>query len=240
MANTQQMMGVELRFRPIPDVGIWAAVFAALWEWQPRLVPSHIDRLTDLEVEESEPWSAGQQTTLAQRLAQGRYFSWLLFRQDDEETGMQVLHRQSEVELSIRAPRPDEDVANGLLRLLTALEGVALPALAMVYAGGSQDAELTMQGLHGLQDVPPLVYLDEWAVERIGGREAIRRLPVPAQAAPGGLLLVTRPMLWQSPTAEERARIKVIRQQLGISPEHPLVLAPSPDWEFTSGEGDNS
>ncbi len=239
MANTQQMMGIELRFRPIPDAGTWTAVFGALWKWEPRLVPSHIDRLTDLEVEEPEPWSAGQQTTLAQRLAQGRYFSWLLFRQDDQETGMQVLHRRTEVELSIRRPRPNEEAASSLLRLLAALEGIALPALAMVYAGGSQDAELTMQGLHGLQDVPPVFYLDEWAIERIGGREALRRLPISAQAAPGGLLWVVRPVPWQPPTAEERARIKVIRQQLGITPEHPLVLAPSPGWGPSSGEGDD-
>ena len=240
MANTQQMMGVELRFRPLPDAVIWTAVFTALWDWEPRLVPSHVDRLTDLEVEEPEPWSDSQQATLAQRLAQGRYFSWLLFREDDEETGMQILRRQSELELSIRAPRPDEDAAKGLLRLLALLEGTALPALVMVYAGGSKDAELAMQGLHGLQDVPPLLYLDEWAIDRVGGRVAIRRLPIPAHVAPGGLLLVVRPDPWQPSTAEERARIKVIRQQLGISPEHPLVFAPSPGWGFAAGEGDSS
>lgn len=240
MSNAQQMMGVELRFRPMPDADAWSAVFSALWAWEPRLVPSHVDRLTDLEVEEPEPWSGAQQTNLAQRLARGRYFSWLLFRQDDEETGIQILRRQNEVELSVRAPRPDEDAATRLLQLLVLLQGAATPALAMAYAGGSQDAELTIQGLHGLQDVPPLVYLDDWAIDRIGGRAAIRQLPVPAHLAPGGLLLVVRPDPWQPSTAEERARIKVIRQQLRITREHPLVLAPSQGWGFASGEGDDT
>ena len=97
-----------------------------------------------------------------------------------------------------------------------------------------------MQGLYDPGDVPPLLYLDEWAIDRVGGRVAIRRLPIPAHVAPGGLMLVVRPDPWQPSTAEERARIKVIRQQLGISPEHPLVFAPSPGWGFAAGEGDSS
>lgn len=226
MTDPQQMMGVELRFWPLPDVGAWTAVLAALWAWEPRLFPSHVDPLTDLQVEQPEPWNSGQQAVLAQRLAASDTFSWLLFREDDEETGMQVVRRRHEVELSIRVPRPDDSAAESLLRLLAALAGSVLPVIGMAFAGGSDDAELTMQGLRKLQDVPPLLYLDEWALERVGGRERIDRLAVPTQAAPGGLLLVVRPDPWQSPTARERARILAIRQQLGITHAHPLTLAP--------------
>ena len=226
MMHQQQMMGVELRFWPLSDAGAWDSVLSALWAWEPRLLPSHVDPLTDLQVETPEPWNSSQQAALAQRLARGDTFSWLLFREDDEETGMQVAHRPHEVELSIRAPRPDDSAAESLLRLLAALSGSVLPVLGMAFAGGSDDAELTMQGLFKLQDVPPLFYLSEWALQRVGGRERIDRLAVPAEPAPGGVLLVVRPVPWQALTAKERTYVTAVRRGLGIFHDHPLRLAP--------------
>jgi hypothetical protein len=181
---------------------------------------------------EAEPWSTGRAPELARRLANENNLAWMLSREDDEVAGITMRRKEDEVEMSIRLPWQSQKPLTGsgvpdeLLRLLHALESSVCPALGMAYDANSPDAEMIMQGIHGLKGIPPCLYLDARSAACAGGIERLRRAPCETRNAPcGGILLVIRPLPWGPPSPEEQNLIIAVRNYLGITPDKPFVLA---------------
>ncbi len=233
LTNVEQLvLGIELRFRAGPLPQVWKGVLQAVLAWAPELQPTHVDRLSDMDALEAEPWSVGRISELANRLTNEINLAWMLFRADDEVAGVAMRRKGDEVEMSIRLPWHSKEqltssyLHDEFLRLLRALESSVCPALGMAYDAHSSDAELIMQGLRGLKDIPPLLYLDAGSAARAGGIERLRRAPCETLDAPcGGILLVIRPLPWGPPTQEEQQPINAVRVYLGVTTGKPLVLA---------------
>jgi hypothetical protein len=226
MAKKRQLLGIELRFRPYPAAQTWKQTLNALLAWEPQLRPTFVDKLSDPNAEEPEPWSEALADDLAHRCATEAFTSWLLFREDDEEIRLAVSRREVEVQFSLVAPRPAKDPVQYLFELLKGLSTGARPALGMLFDAESDDAEVIMQGLRGLRTVPPLLYVDLQASNYIGGVARLRNAPCETLDAPGGgVLLVIRRSLWRQPSPEEQARIEAVAKYLGISDANPLVLS---------------
>ena len=228
----QPLLGIELRFRAGPPPQAWEGVLQATLAWAPQLQPTHVDRLSDMDALEAEPWSTGRVSELARRLANESNLAWMLFQADTEVAGITMRRKEDEVEMSIRLPWQSEKpsassgVRDELLRLLHALESSVCPALGMAYDANSPDAEMIMQGMRGLKDIPPLLYLDAGSAACAGGIERLRRAPCETLDAPcGGILLVIRPLPWGPPSPEEQNVIIAVKNYLEITPDKPLVLA---------------
>jgi hypothetical protein len=229
----ERVLGVDLRFWPDPlACERWESALAAVLGWEPRLQPTHVDRLSDTDAEEPEPWLDSYWEVLARKCASEERFAWLLSRVDAERIGMSVARRGAGVEMSLAVPRPPRDLRSYFLALLEALRGVAPPAIVALFARGSDDAEVMLQGLRGLKDLPPWLYLDARALLRIGGVTRLRDAPCEVVDAPGGLLLVSRSSPWGAPSTQERERVEASKRYMGMSAAHPLVLA-----EPEGGEG---
>ena len=223
-AFKQDILGIELRFLHNTFSELWVQTLNTIFVWDPSLLPTHIDRLSDIDAKEAEPWSRSLIEEIAQRCATKQRFAWMLFREDEGEIGMSIALREDEVEMSMGLKRPTIDLVDYFQNLLIALEGKISPMLGMLFDRNSPNAELVMQGLRGLKDVPPLLYLDAQAIEIAGGIDWLRTSPCEKIDMPGsGLLLVTR-LPWGNPSPEERRNIKALKQFLGIANSNPLVL----------------
>lgn len=224
MTAEEQKLAVELRFRPHPSAAAWSGLFASLLAWEPRLRPTHVEKSEHYHLDEPEPWTPEMAAELAARCAGEDRFAWTLLN-PGEGCAMTFDRRSVEVAVSLALPRPASP-PTFFPTLLEALREGIRPSLAMLFDLYSrQDAEVMSQGLRGLKTVPPILYLDAWAVERAGGRARLRNAPCEVLETPdGGLLLVTRASLWEPPTAAEAERQRAVQQHLGASEEHPLVF----------------
>lgn len=233
MARTPRL-GVELCFRPNPSVAAWVGVLRVVRAWEPRLQPSRVDRLADGDRRGPEPWSEEKWDELARLCAGEAPRAWTLL---DDRAALEASREALQVRLSLVVPPPDEEPVVWLDRLLSSLEGLPRPAMAMVLDRDSrEDGALIMQGLDRLVDVPPIFYLDRLAMATLGGLERMRAAPAEVREAPGGLLFVVRPSLWTRPRGDERKRIQAMRQFLWLSPDHPLSLTGEEHLATVTGE----
>ncbi len=218
---------VGLRFRPDPDPAAWRRTFDALVAWDGALAPTNVHRRDDPEASPDEPWSDALWPQLARRAARDRWWSWGLERREGAGTSIDVGRGELEHEVDVALNRPAAgDVAARVGDLLAEIRdrGGVAPALALVYDCDGPDAELAMQGLRGLSEVPPLLYLDARAVERAGGRHRVVGAPARVIEVPGGgLILVTRDP-WAPPSGQAAAAVRAARAWLGIGDDEPLVL----------------
>lgn len=225
MIAAERVLGIELRFWPDPlPTERWSAVLTSVLAWEPRLQPTHVDRLSDLEAQEPEPWLESYWEELARKCAAEERFAWLLSRADHERIAMLVACQGVGIETSLAVPQPPRDLRSYFLRLLEALKGAAPLAIAALFSRDSDDVEVMSQGLRGLKDLSPWLYLDMRAIERIGGVDWIRGASCEVIDTPGGLLLVSRPSPWGAPSGEERKKVEEVKRYLGMSELRPLVL----------------
>lgn len=230
MTAGERVLGIELRFWPDPlPEERWSGVLASVVAWEPRLHPTHVDRLSDLDAEEPEPWLESYWEELARRCASEERFAWLLSKADHERVAMSVARRGAGVEMSLAVPSPPGDLRSYFLGLLEALKGAAPLAMAALFARGSDDAEIMLQGLRGLKDLPPWLYLDTRAIGRIAGVDQLRNSPCEVLDAPGGLLLVIRSSPWGAPSREEKEKVGAVKRYIGVSAWRPLVLDGRPE-----------
>lgn len=181
--ETVKPLGVELRFRPL-DAERLRETLEALLRWEPGLAPGLVDRLSDLDAEGPEPWRDELWGLLAERCARGERVGWSLFSAD----GLAALNvgcGPEEVTMSVTVPRGDGDPEERLRALVES----AAPALGMVVERDTPDDELILQGLDGLESLPPLLYVDRDAAERFGGLEHVRSAPCPSEELGDGVLL---------------------------------------------------
>jgi hypothetical protein len=226
MTPEKQRLAVELRFRIDASPSVWSNLLASLVSWEPRLRPTHVEKFSDLDSYGPEALKPETVAELAGRCVAEEYFIWGLTNVNERYFGMTFVRRPGEVAVSIAMPRPAIPLHTFLSTLLDALRGSVRPSLAMLFnLLSKQDAEVMSQGLSGLKDVPPILYLDDWAVVRAGGRDHLRNAPCEVLDMPGGgLLLITRPSLWDEPTAADLERKRAVQQHLGLSEDHPLVF----------------
>jgi hypothetical protein len=137
---------------------------------------------------------------------------------------MLVAGLEAEVEFSLTILAPEVPVATYVRGLLGALQGEATPALMMAFDRQTPSAELTMQGLRGLMEVPPVLYLDDRSVELLG-HQRVATAPCAVEELPGGgLLLVAVPDPCGSDPASTAERLAAVREHLGIGLATPAVL----------------
>jgi len=217
------VLGIELRFRSGPPPETWLRVLQRILEWNPQLQPTTLYRNSDPQAEEPEPWTESLAPQVAQGLAGSKSFSWMLFRHDNEEQRLTLRRQGDEISASIALPWSGGDPQSSLLDLIERLQDIVPVALGMLFDAYSPEAEVILQGLGGLRDLPALLYLDSAAAAALGEPERLRRAPCPVIDAPGnGVLLVIRENPWGNPTPEQRARTRSVAIYLGITPGNPL------------------
>ncbi len=222
------ILGIELRFRPGASDARWLGALEALLAHEQRLRPSLVDRLSDADAQGPEPWHDALLPELARRCAGDELSSWSLLRADDPAVGVTVARWQAEVAVSIALPEPSRPVPEYVAGLIEALAGTVAPALGMAFDRATADAEFVMQGLRGLRDVPPLLYLDARSAARTGGVAHAREAPcsvIELNRGSSGLILVVRVLPWGEPAAAARADIERVRRFLGVTATTPLILA---------------
>lgn len=211
---------IELRFRLEFSAEQWGRTLRAIVAWEPLLAPTHVHRRDDPSASPRERWSESLQPELEHRLARRMSWSWALEHLDGAETSLELGCGLHQADVRIALDRPADDPAERLLSLVVAVAGGAEPALGWAYDCFGSDAELAVQGLQRLVDLPPVLYLDARAVERVGGRDRVHGAPCRVLDAPGGgaVLHVRDP--YSPPTDRDRS----IRDLLGIGPANPLTF----------------
>jgi hypothetical protein len=216
-------LGVELRFRVDTRVVPWGQTIAALLRWEPELAPTHLDRLSDADADGPEAWSEALWPELARRCAEAAGTVWTLTREKGRRS-MTWVRRRSQVECSIAVPRPRGDVLKYFAGLVGTLEAGIVPAMAMAFDGDSKDAGLMVQGLHALDEVPPLLFLARETAERLGLYVRTTAAPCEAVTIACGTVLVVRPDPFARPAREELRRARDVARWLGIARGAPLRL----------------
>lgn len=225
MSANEKIVDIELRFRPNASAAFWEDLFEDLTAWNPQLVPDRVDRLSDLDGDEEEVWTPGHLTELAHRCAARQRFGWDLLNAAYNESGITVSGKADEVQLSLALADPSPDPVEMFRDLLTRLPAVARPALGMIFDRYSEEAECVSQGLTGLSDLPPILYLDEKCVSQLGGGPFFEKAPCKTMSAStGGILLKLRQNIWKPPTSKEKQALRAVKRYLGITAEKPLVL----------------
>jgi len=226
MSTSDQRLGIELRFRPHSDPLVWARVVERVTAWQPLLRPAWVQQLSNPTVPEPISWSEALKAELASKCASAPGTGWTLMAETGPVGAISFDVRRLEVFVSIAVPRPSEPLPESFFRLLHTLLDVHPPALGMLVDLNSRlDAEVVMQGLGGIAQVSPLLYLDALAVEAAGGADRLRAAPCDVINAPGGgLLLIVRPDPWAQMTADDTKRVKAVQHYLRMSPNRPVAF----------------
>jgi hypothetical protein len=222
--TSPSFLGIELRFRVDPRVVPWAHTIAGVLAWEPELAPTHLDRLSSADADGPEPWSDALWPELAHRCASVPGTAWTL-SQERGRRSMTWVHRRLQVECSLAVPRPRGAAVKHLVALLAALESGVPPALAMAFDGDSRDVGLMTQGLHAVDELAPLVFLDRLTMERLVGPREGRVAPCEVVELEAGTVLVLRPDPFARRTREDARRAREVRRWLGIAPRAPLRIA---------------
>jgi len=222
--ENSQKIGVDLRFRPNSSAAHWQHIFQAIVAWEPRLRPFEWVELSDPD-RVSHPWSEAAATDLYMRCATHTATARIIEADSGPTGAITVRVLKSEAAMLCALPRPAQTLDSYFLSLLDYLQGGSLPALGMMFdLEAKHDAEVIFQGLRGLEQVPPYLFLDSAAVEVLG-REKVISAPCKVLDAPGGILLISRPDPWARRIGDELRRARAVEQHLGISTSAPLVLA---------------
>ena len=80
MSMQSRKLRAELCFRPAPLPEQWLKVLHLVCEWEPRIVPRTVERLSDRDWKgQREPWTDAHWEQLAQRCAAETPTAWSLF-----------------------------------------------------------------------------------------------------------------------------------------------------------------
>lgn len=224
---SQDALCIALRFRPEFSSEQWARTLAGLLAWEPALRPTHVHRRDDSEALPLETWADDLWPELAHRLAEKPSWSWGLEHRDGSSTSLDIGRGLHQNDALIAVDRPGEDVVEYFLKLLDAVRGGAEPALAMLYDCSSEDAEFVLQGLHRLEGVPPVLYLDERALQRVGGKQHVLRADGRIVEAPHGGLIIQVRDPWRPPTRHQEQTAAQVGRVLGIGPTGPVSFLDS-------------
>lgn len=198
----------------------WADLLRRIEEWDQNTRAGSLNRLTDPDPPEEEPWTPARAAEAVTRLAEGRQFTWELFGADDSELGVSLRVLRDYVEVGVTVKRPD-DPSKRVAELLRVLDGELFPHLTLAWARDTEDDELLMEGLHRLANAPPLLFLAAPILDRLGVRTALTAAAPAIEIAGGLLLAIADP--WKK-DAEGKKRRKAIARVLGITASSPLSL----------------
>jgi hypothetical protein len=214
MNESTPILAVDMSFRSRADIPLWEAALHSLIEVDPGFDPARLERHR-LEPGEPEPWSDAFIPELARLCSTSTPTMWRVFREGDSRS-LTVSANQNEVKLTLTLPSPGEPTAR-FLEVIDACPSDLRPVLATGFEPSSaDDTELLLQGLDGLRQVPPLLYLDCAAVERLG-RASLESSPCEVRRLDhGAVLLVTRAAPLEPPTEADIVASKQIAQALKI------------------------
>jgi hypothetical protein len=206
----------------------WEQTLRGLLAWDPALRPTALHRRDEPGGAPDEPWSDGRWPELARRCAIGGSWSWGLENRTGSGTSLDVAGGQHQVEILIAVDRPGDDLAAAFEALLDAVRGGAEPALGFLYdCADPGRGEFVFQGLHRLEQVPPLLYLDAAALQTLGGRHKLSAAPCRQVDTTGGGLLLDVADPWRTSTAT-RERSAEVGRVLGISAASPASFLDAP------------
>lgn len=219
-------LGLELRFRreARDDADTWARALTSIAAWNAALRPVNALRLNDPD-QQCIPWTPAVADAIIRACAAGGPAGWMLNGPDDGPGAIKLHIGGDEVQISLALPRPGRSLPDALRDLLYSLNGHRHLAVAMAFdLNDRADAELVLQGLHGIDRIAPLVYLDEAAIRCAGGRQHVLAAPCVVGPAPGGLLLEVEADPWRAHRDARLQRAAAVARYLGIRPGNPLVL----------------
>ncbi len=219
VGETNLLAQLSLRFRP--GAAAWAEVWKALAEQSDALEPTHVVRVSEPASTAATRWTEALAEELERSLSAGQPVDWSLSpREPNASIRVRFMRRQVFVDIQLRWDVPS---ASALLRSWIAAMPVALgPAMAFAF-GRMRDEHQSQDGLDGLTDVPPVLYLDGRAVDVVG-RVRLEAAPCRIEPLRGGLLLVCEDDLRLSTSNEAYALRRAMAAHLG--------------WEYgTSFEG---
>lgn len=205
----QMRRGIELCFRPDAEADVWSRTLEKLFAWRPSLAPRELKRISDIDAPlHREPWNDTRHHELARRLAEEATVAWAIYCAQ----GVVLVHRERTfVKLAPTLRQVSDHAADGLRDLLSALEGVLLPSLAMALDPDSEaERDLVLERLAG---VPPVLYIGRDVIDPLGGSAKLLSAPVSAREVSGGILFEVLP-----------TQVEAMRSFLGISPDAPLSV----------------
>jgi len=212
---------IGLRFRPEFTLEQWTRTLRAILEWEPSLAPTHVHRRDDPAAVPREPWTDALWPELSSRLAGPKPFSWGLEHLDGVETSLDAGRGLHQNDVLIALDKPRGSLVRRFESLLAALQGAAVPALGFLYECQGPDAELAMQGMQRLDRLPPVLYLDQRAAERLGGLPRLRDAPADVHPSPGGLIIELRDP-FDAPSPDDQRRAESLAAYLGLAEDRPL------------------
>jgi len=225
MSKQIKTLGIELRFWPNKHAAVWEALLVALWSWDPALCPQ-VFQVTigeEMLLPGERSWEESRVDGLARLCAGQAEFAWILGGKPDHY--MSCEGRGGRISIGIQIPAPKQPVANCYIDLLHALSDTLLPALGMLFHYEDLNASFDRQGLRGLSDIPPLLYLGADAVAQLGGREKLRQAPCEVrETSGGGLLFIVRADPFGKSSKKDHVLTAAVSKFLGISAETPLIL----------------
>jgi hypothetical protein len=95
----------------------------------------------------------------------------------------------------------------------------------MAFDDSSTDAAFIAQGLHGIEDVPPLLFLDREALERIGRNPGTA--PCDVVDVESGSVFIVRPDPFEQPSDDDLRRVRAFKKWIGMASGAPLRLLPT-------------
>jgi hypothetical protein len=227
--SSNPVLQMDLHFRHNADLSVWARLLEAIFGWDPRLRPTHVERLSDPDASgKPEPWTEERAAELARRCAGERRPAWRLFSDRQEGAALAVSREKFGVEISLIIPPPARELPSHLEESLRISRQAGAPAglVLLLDRGWKGRPDYLVFGTWKVEAVPPLLYLDRQAVGRAGGRARVLAAPCPVvEMEHGGLLLAVRVPPWGPPSQAHRDRTAAVERHLGVGPDHLLDLA---------------
>ena len=223
---TGQVLCISMCFRFGYDEADWRRTFDALLTWEPDLRPTHVDRRGEPDASPDEPWDPEMWAELARRCVRDRSWSWGLDHRGPTTAALVVGCGFHQADLLIAIDRPRGDLVERFADLLTRIgDGAAQPALAFLYDRDSDHPDFGTQGLHRLDRLSPLLYLDQQAVADLGASR-IEDAPCRVEAMPHGgvLLVISDPFAVEREGSTYDNDVAAVERALGLHVDPPLSL----------------
>ncbi|HEY6033645.1 MAG TPA: hypothetical protein VIV58_05275 [Kofleriaceae bacterium] len=202
---------VSMSFPPGRSALQYERVLARLVAWRPDLAPRTLERPSDPDAPD-EPWRDARWPEVAALCAGDRLRTWNLLA---DRGAISCSRKPTSVEIKLVIPRPSAEPAAELARLLSMFELGDVPALVLGFDPASLDGRLLFQGLHGLEDVPPLMFVDRTIAAMLGGERRLAGGPAELRPVAGGLLISTRPV-YGGGSSDASARTRAMAKLLGL------------------------
>jgi hypothetical protein len=214
LESTGELARVGLRFRAGPVAHQLPALFTALAAWDRKLTPATAYRIRGPESPAPARWSEELAAQLAQGCAAGAPVDWTIVPKGGA-ANYHVRYRFSQILFDLDFRWRGGSLSAHARALLERLPPPLWPA--MLYCiDVVGDEEMTLDGLHVLMSMPPVLYLDGPAAGRLGW-ERLRSAPCDVSELGGGVLLTVEDDLRASTRPEARTRRAAVFRHLGLS-----------------------